>query len=263
MTNEDRALLCVDDEANILSSLKRLLRKEHYKLFTANNAQEGLELMKRENIQVVISDQRMPDITGVEFLKQVKKLYPSTVRVVLSGFGDLGTIVLAINQGEIYRFLTKPWCDETLKADIRQCFEHYDIVLENQQLIETIKDKNQRLQDMNKYLEHQIRERTQTLQMSQDVLDELPQPVLCISAEYQLIIANKAVIDKYPSLSFFLSGTPMDELLPATVCSKIKECIDDRLEYNGILSWNNVEVETKIKPLMTNGKYRGAIVVLV
>lgn len=130
-----RNLLLVDDEANILAALKRMLRGEGYRIFTAGSGLEGLEILKQQPIGVIISDQRMPEMNGTEFLSQVKELYPETVRIVLSGYTDLNTITSAINRGAIYRFLTKPWDDEQLKAHIAEAFQHYTLKNENLRLL--------------------------------------------------------------------------------------------------------------------------------
>jgi diguanylate cyclase (GGDEF)-like protein/PAS domain S-box-containing protein len=119
---DERTLLLLDDEENILRSLTRLLRRDGYKILTASNAREAFELLGRHEVHVVISDQRMPDISGTEFLSQVRALYPDTVRLVLSGYTDLRTVTDAINRGAIYKFLTKPWDDEELRREIREAF---------------------------------------------------------------------------------------------------------------------------------------------
>src|SRR6185369_3349926 len=107
-----RTVLLVDDEENMISSLKRLLRREGYRILSAGGGSEGLEILANNRVDVIVSDQRMPQMTGVEFLRRVKTLYPDTVRIVLSGYTELQSITDAINEGAIYKFLTKPWDDE-------------------------------------------------------------------------------------------------------------------------------------------------------
>jgi DNA-binding NtrC family response regulator len=104
---QQRVLLLVDDEANILRSLQRLFRREGYRILSALSGAEGLERLKEEKVGVIISDQRMPGMTGSEFLHQVKDLYPDTVRLILSGYTDLESVTDSINRGAIYQFLTK------------------------------------------------------------------------------------------------------------------------------------------------------------
>jgi len=122
---EPQTLLLVDDEENILHSLKRLLRKEPYQILCCGSAIEALELLALHQVQVIISDQRMPEMNGTEFLSRVKEMYPETIRLVLSGYTDLRSVTDAINHGAIYKYLTKPWQDEELKAEISAAFRRY------------------------------------------------------------------------------------------------------------------------------------------
>ncbi|MFH1872680.1 MAG: EAL domain-containing protein [Pseudomonadota bacterium] len=124
-SGEEHTLLLVDDDSNVLSALNRVLRREGYRLLMACSAEEGLELLALNKVQVIVSDQRMPTMSGIEFLGRVKELYPDTVRMVLSGYTDFQTVTEAINKGAIYHFLAKPWEDETLKEYIRTAFRHY------------------------------------------------------------------------------------------------------------------------------------------
>ncbi|WP_158223006.1 EAL domain-containing protein [Halovibrio salipaludis] len=126
-----RRLLILDDEPNILKSLKRLLRRDGYEIHTVTSAQEALNLLALYEFQVVLSDQRMPEMTGTDFLSRVKELYPDTIRIVLSGYTDLDSVTDAVNRGAIYKFLTKPWDDEQLRSQIRQAFLHHAAVLED------------------------------------------------------------------------------------------------------------------------------------
>ncbi len=118
-------LLIVDDESNILSALKRLLHKDGYHILTAQTPTEALELLALHDVQVVVSDQRMPSISGIEFLSKVKELHPDIVRIILSGYAELEAVIDAINHGAAYRFFTKPWDDEVLRSNIRGAFRHY------------------------------------------------------------------------------------------------------------------------------------------
>ncbi|MCT8124972.1 EAL domain-containing protein [Alishewanella sp. BS5-314] len=120
-----QTLLLVDDEENILHSLKRLLRKEPYLVLSCSSAAEALELLAIHQVQVIISDQRMPEMNGTEFLSRVKEMYPDTVRIVLSGYTDLRSVTEAINRGAIYKFMTKPWQDDELKTEIAAAFRRY------------------------------------------------------------------------------------------------------------------------------------------
>jgi EAL domain-containing protein (putative c-di-GMP-specific phosphodiesterase class I)/CheY-like chemotaxis protein len=122
----DRTLLLVDDEANVLSSLRRALQREGYRILTASSAREALELLATEKVGVIVSDQRMPEMTGTELLGRVKLMYPRVVRIVLSGHTDLATITDAVNRGAVYKFLTKPWEHGVLRDTLREAFERHE-----------------------------------------------------------------------------------------------------------------------------------------
>jgi diguanylate cyclase (GGDEF)-like protein len=122
-----RTLLLVDDEENVLNSLKRVLRRGGYRILTAGSAAEGFEILATHDVQVILSDQRMPVMSGTAFLGRVKDLYPETVRMVLSGYTELNSVTEAINQGAIYKFLTKPWEEDDLHEKVKDAFHFYDV----------------------------------------------------------------------------------------------------------------------------------------
>jgi diguanylate cyclase (GGDEF)-like protein/PAS domain S-box-containing protein len=123
-----REMLLVDDEPNVLRALARLLRRDGYTIHTATSADEGLDILARQRVQVVVSDQRMPGTSGTEFLSKVKEMYPDTVRIILSGYTDLATVTEAINRGAIYKFLTKPWNADELREQVLEAFRRYDAI---------------------------------------------------------------------------------------------------------------------------------------
>ena len=125
-------LLLLDDEVNILSALTRVLRRDGYQIITATNAQDAFGLLAKHDVQVIVSDQRMPEMSGTEFFRRIKSLYPETMRVILSGYTDLISVTEAINQGAIYKFLTKPWDEEQLRDIVAQAFKQYGLNKSNE-----------------------------------------------------------------------------------------------------------------------------------
>ncbi|WP_228892743.1 EAL domain-containing protein [Pseudoduganella aquatica] len=121
-------LLLLDDEPNIIRSLNRALRLDGYKILAATSASDALKLLAMSPVQVVLSDHRMPEMTGIEFLSRVKDLYPDTVRIILSGYADLDSVIDAINRGAVYRYFTKPWDDEQLRDCVQQAFRHQQLL---------------------------------------------------------------------------------------------------------------------------------------
>ena len=153
-------VLFVDDEVNILKALKRLLRQDDMSVLCAAGAHEAFELLEQNPAQVVVTDQRMPDMCGVDLLSSVRERWPDVVRMMLTGYTEMGVAVEAINRGEIYRLITKPWNDDELRATLRQAFDHHALKSEIRRLNQVTREQNFRLQDMNRNLEEKVRERT-------------------------------------------------------------------------------------------------------
>ena len=125
---EKRTVLFVDDEEKILSSLKRGLLDEPYDTLFTNSGQEALEILEQKKVHVLVTDMRMSEMLGIELLRVVKEKYPDIVRVVLSGFAQVTTLFTTIDQGDIYKYITKPWnLEEEFKPAIRQAVEYYNI----------------------------------------------------------------------------------------------------------------------------------------
>ncbi|TDJ16316.1 MAG: response regulator [Deltaproteobacteria bacterium] len=158
-----QTVLFVDDEVNILKALQRLMRSEPVNVVCSSRATEALELLEKTGAQVVVSDQRMPEMSGVDFLSQVRERRPDVVRMMLTGYTEMEIAVEAINRGEIYRLITKPWNDDELRATIRQAFDHADLKGEIRRLNQVTREQNFKLQDMNHNLESKVRERTKQL----------------------------------------------------------------------------------------------------
>lgn len=215
------ALLLVDDEENILSALVRLLRRDGYRILRANGGVAGLALLEKENVAVIVSDQRMPEMSGVEFLTRVKERYPQTVRIALSGYTDLNSVTAAINNGAIYKFLTKPWDDELLRRNVREAFEHYHLRQENERLTVALQHANEELQALNQDLERRVREQTdeltrnfRTLEAAQDILETLPVAVLGITDDGLVAVANAKARSALGFAEGGLVGTFLEDSLP-------------------------------------------------
>ncbi len=124
---EKKTVLFVDDEEKLLKSLKRGFLDEPYDTLFANSGREALEILKHNKVHVLVTDMRMPAMGGLDLLKIVKDQYPHIVRMVLSGYTQVTTLLTAINQGEIYKYVTKPWkLEEEFKPSIRVALEYYE-----------------------------------------------------------------------------------------------------------------------------------------
>ena len=158
------AVLLVDDEESILNSLRRLLRSQPYEVVLATSGAQALEIMATRPIDLVMSDARMPGMDGATLLAEVHRLYPATSRVLLTGYADLTTIIKAINDGQIHRYISKPWNDEELQLVLQQTLEH-------QRLERLARDQTEQLKLLNATLEKRVAARTAELQQTADMLD--------------------------------------------------------------------------------------------
>lgn len=135
----ENAILAVDDEPNVLSALTRIFLDEPVRVFTAGSAQEALEILKTGPVKVIVSDERMPVMSGSELLSIVRRDHPDTVRIMLTGHASMDAAMKAINEGEIYRFFLKPWNDIELRFAVRSAIEKFDLESENRRLLATVK----------------------------------------------------------------------------------------------------------------------------
>jgi len=216
-----RTLLLVDDEENITSALTRLLRRDGYNILRANSGKAGLELLKSNQVGVIISDQRMPEMSGTEFLTKVKVLYPDTVRIVLSGYTELKSVTEAINQGAVYKFLTKPWEEDQLRANVEDAFQRHELTVENARLSHELQLANEELNNINLELEQRVEQKTRetvrnlsVLGVSQEILEHLPVAIIGIGDDGSIAIANQSAHQLFPA-GQILMGEPAVSVIPA------------------------------------------------
>ena len=169
--NESFSLLLVDDEPNILRALQRLLRQEDYEIFLAESGADALIVLAQHHIDLVISDMRMPEMDGATLLAKIRQKWPETVRILLTGHADMAQTISAINLGEIYRFIAKPWNDHELLITVRQALEQQALRRENQRLQELTTQQNLALKDANTTLEQKVQQRTAELSQLVDFLE--------------------------------------------------------------------------------------------
>lgn len=273
-THTSRTILLVDDEANITSALKRTLRRDGYNILTANSGEEGLNLLAIHEVGVIISDQRMPQMTGVEFLRKVKALYPKTFRIVLSGYTELESVTSAINEGAIYKFLTKPWDDEQLRENIREAFQRYEMEQENLRLTRELQRVNDKLSLLNLNLEQQVAEKAQEivhninlLQISQEILEHLPVAIVGIDNQDMIAASNRqadALFRRNPGEC--LLGSLASDYLPEILLQVLQNAIPaGNAEIDGGLVQlaDDVAMHVWISPMGEASHSKGTIIVLI
>lgn len=168
--NTARDLLIIDDEEEILKALRRQFGRD-YTVYTARSANEGYQIMMENPVQVIISDQRMPDMNGSEFFNKIKAEFPDAVRLLLTGYADIQAVIAAINDGNVYRYITKPWDPLELDTIVREAFERFQLIVDNRKLMIDLREANisleQRVADRTTELE-EANERLKTLNAQKD-----------------------------------------------------------------------------------------------
>jgi CheY-like chemotaxis protein len=259
-----RTLLLVDDEDGILSSMKRLLRREGYEILTASGGEEGLQVLASNPVDVILSDQRMPGMTGVEFLRRAKELYPSTVRMVLSGYTELQSVTSAINEGAISKFLTKPWDDEQLKQHLAEAFHRKELSDENERLScevkianEELAQANGRLQDLLLQKQEQIQRDETALGVFQEVLQMLPWPLVGIDSLGFVVAINSEAEQLFASQSVML-GMPASNCLPESLIAvwKSETAAGVPVQIEG------AEYQVLCRPMGLTSSSRGHVLIL-
>ena len=201
-------ILAVDDERLNLESLQRTFRKE-YTLFTTTSPIEALEIFKKNKIDLIIADQRMPEMTGTELLLQMKNISPNPIRIVLSAYTDREDLIDAINRGSVYRYITKPWEPDDLKVTVKKALEHYQAMEDRRLLLDRLKKKHRALQKKNKLLQNTLEELKNTQQkvlemerfsilgkMAGMIIHDLKQPLDIIRSAADTMVKTELTSDE-------------------------------------------------------------------
>jgi len=239
MIKTDNTLLVVDDEAEILKAMRRQFRKK-YQVIVADNASTAINILSKEDVQVIISDQRMPEMTGTEMYRIIKRQYPDAVQIILTGYSDIQAVIDAINQGNVFHYLTKPWKIDELDNVVEKAFQRFKLISENKQLLNELKETNQKLEkeiherrvieneliNHQKRLEFEVDKRTADLQQMNN----------------DLIVARDLAEKANKSKSIFLANmshdirTPMNGIIGMVDILKETSLSQDQYNYLDIIS---------------------------
>ena len=256
-TSNPPTLLLVDDEESILSSLKRVFRRDGYRVLTATGGLQALEILAQNAVDVIISDQRMPHMTGVELLRQVKSLYPETVRISLSGYTELHSITEAINEGAIYKFLTKPWDDDHLRANVVDAFRYKRMADENRRLAIEISVANDRLRRLLSEQEQQLLRDETALGVVQEVLQAVPVPIIGLDNEGMIVVANREAEELLGKHSPLI-GSFAEEVLPPALLAGNNAAQTESVWEDGLGNrWN-----ARFRRLGSTGSAQGTLIAL-
>lgn len=260
-----RVLLLVDDEKNILAALRRLLHQEKYRILTASSAPDALQILAATPVDVIVSDQRMPEMTGVEFFRIAKEAYPTTMRIMLSGYTELQSVTDAINEGAIYKFLTKPWDDTQLKEHIAEAFKRKELADENLHLnrqlhiaYAELAATNAQLDALLQQKELRIESDEITLNIAQEILQHLPLAVIGLDEDNLIVLANTA--------AGFLARQE-GAILGKDITAVLPSLLND-LQQDGAMQKCLIEVENEffmasLHPMGQHSASRGKVLTLI
>ena len=227
-------ILCVDDEPGIVRSIRRILKGEPVNVLMAASGPEALEILRKQSVALILTDYRMPEMNGIEFLEQAAPLCPDAFRMILTGYAEAHLLVEAVNRGQIYKILYKPFQEEDIKLTVRSGLEHHARNGENRALLEELGQRNKQLAILNQKLKSGL-EGTQAdlnissaaLGIAQQLLNEIPAAVIGIEPCGQIVFANKLANVWFapptaPRL-FSLVGAWSSDVLPGSVHEPLKE----------------------------------------
>ena len=225
------AVLFVDDEEGVLRALKRLFRRENLEVLTAQSGSEGLAILQERPVHVVVSDQRMTGMNGTEFLKKVRNLYPATVRCILSGYAEMDSVVAAINDGNVTRFMAKPWIDDELKVVLRECIDIAEGYANDRRTRESLENQTFALQQERAQYADLLELQESLLRSSRDVLDHLPVAVAALDDLHRIIYMNRLFAGEFGQLPGAELGSLAGE--PWNSAARSPESGDMTLQING------------------------------
>ncbi|AOE83126.1 HD domain-containing phosphohydrolase [Pseudomonas sp. TCU-HL1] len=242
-TPRQATLLLVDDEPNILRSLSRVLRDEPYRLLTAQDATSALSTLEGASIDLVLSDVRMPGMDGAALLAEVHRRWPECLRLMLTGFADQATTIRAINQGQVYRYISKPWNDNELRAILRQALAHQYAERERQRLLHVTQQQNRHLQALNATLEQRVRDRTTELQQTADMLDlayaELRRSYVTATEVFSALLNQRLPADKQSNTRVIALVRAFSERLHLSEAQTLDLTMAAALYNLGKLGWSD------------------------
>lgn len=258
-------LLFVDDDPNVLKALRRLFRHENYVVYLAAGGTEGLEVLRRHEVDLIISDMRMPEMSGAEFLAHAFEKWPETVRILLTGYADLQSTIDAVNKGRIFSYCNKPWNDEELKLLVRNALEQKRLREERDRLTAVICERNNQLKALNEQLEERVEQRTaqlhqanKSLLLSNQAIEASRNGIAITDAkqpEHPLVYANPAFkqITGYDlnealgrNLSFLYGDDAeqpgLDKIRAAILGQKTAQAVIRNYRKDGSLFWNELAI---------------------
>jgi len=248
MEHIDDTILYIDDEVENLRGFQFLF-KRYYKIFTASSAEEGFTILEKNKIKLVIADQRMPKMSGVDFFEAIAKTHPDVIRIILTGYSDIEAIIKAINKGRIFKYVTKPWDKDELKLILDNALWSYNIAAENKNLIKSLKEANtnleivnKKLEEANRTLEKKVKDRTKEILKQKQEIEK--QRDLAKLQKEQIEIQNEELKDHRTKLELLVQERTID-----LVKAKEKAEQSDKLKSAFLANFSH-EIRTPMNAIM-------------
>jgi len=211
-------ILFVDDEENVLKAMRRIFRLENYNILTARSGAEALGILKKESVQVIISDHRMPEMTGAELLREIKALYPDTIRIMLTGHADTTAIMGAVNEGAVYKFITKPWNDDDLRLTVSLALEQHDLINENKSLKNQKRAQNKQIKQLRRFVDVHRSQIGQILLKAKVITKDNLDKALALQAKNKkmlpIILSEMGIVDEATIIKTIQSDQGINRIYP-------------------------------------------------
>ncbi len=242
---KDIKILFVDDEEFVLRAIKRLFMDESYTIFTAKSAEQGLEIIQKEDPQIIVSDYRMPGMNGIDFLRKAFVRSPDAVRIVLSGYADTAIVVQAINEGQIYKLIPKPWNDDELKITISNAVDRYLLHKRNLELTQALIERNEELIRVNRELKQLLKDKSDLLAFKsrvlrnfQNIIDAIPIGIMGVDFDGIMVQSNQTWFN-LAGIGWSNLGENINSFLPHDIINFI-ENVKNNLESERCLTLNGI-----------------------
>ncbi len=251
---EHARLLLVDDEPAIIRSLERRLRREPYEVRTATCGEEAIDVLESWRADIVLTDQRMPGMLGADLLAIVSERWPDTVRIVLSGYAEASAMLAAINRGQIYKYIIKPWNDDELIVHLSRSVEALRLRRENERMSLTLQEQNVQLARHNLQLTQDKRDASIGLDFSQWLMESLSAGVVCLDPCGMIVYINGSAAEWFSGVTPDLVGLPIAQTLGVNFASAL-----ERGDREGSLMIGSRELVWRSNRVMTGGAERGFV----
>lgn len=256
-------VLCVDDEEFILKAFKRLLRKEDFRILTARGGEEGLDILAREEVHIVASDQKMPGMSGSQFLARVRRKYPDAIRFTVSGYVDSDSIRSSILEGGIDRFLTKPWNKEQLVTSFGQCVEQFRIMERGRDLAAQSGMTAQTIQQLEQLRVQIIADLISAEPFDISSIQRLPLPTITTDSSGTVLSIHEAVGRHWKNLAQLRAGDRLLNTDVNSIADPLRDAIESGIQQKAINGFINDEsVLVHAAPLITENGCEGCVVLI-